>query len=275
MPDKYVLYIDDSGSRDPDRADFTGRSDDMDCFALGGYLLKEEDIPHLRRKHADFCEQWKITYPLHSSSLRGGRGNFAWLKKPENAGLFMPALQEYLLSLPLLGIACVIHRPGYVARYKNTYRESLWYMCKTAFTILVERSAKYADEQGRKLEIVFEGTGKREDRDIKRYLKELKTIGNPFNQQSSQGYRPLSPADFTRIILGEPHQKTKDIPMLQVADLILYPIAKAGYDRSYRPYVKLKEERKLIDCWLSDDQIQFRGIKYSCFDGAKKEKRPG
>jgi hypothetical protein len=131
MPQKYVLYIDDTGSRDPDKADFSDRDDQMDCFALGGFLLKEEDIPDLRKKHAAFCAEWKINYPLHSSSIRGGRGKFAWRKKPETAGLFFPSLEEFLLSLPIVGIACLIHRPGYVTRYTDTYNEGLWYMCKT------------------------------------------------------------------------------------------------------------------------------------------------
>jgi hypothetical protein len=67
--------------------------------------------------------------------------------------LFFPALEEFLLSLPFVGIACVIDRPGYVARYKESYDESLWYMCKTAFCVLAERAAKFADDHGRQLEI--------------------------------------------------------------------------------------------------------------------------
>ena len=57
--------------------------------------------------------------------------------------------------------------------------------------------------------------------------------------------------------------------MIQLADLILYPIAKAGYDPHYRPYRKLKEQGKLIDCHLSDQDLAARGIKYSCFDTHK------
>jgi hypothetical protein len=269
MSSKYVLYIDDTGSRDPDKAVLIRRHDEMDCFGLGGFLLKEEDIPELRAKYATFCNEWNITYPLHSSSIRGGRGKFSWLKKPENAGQFMPALEQFLLSLPVIGIACAIHRPGYVARYKDVYKEALWFMCKTAFTILTERAAKFAEENGRKLEVVFEGTGKKEDHDVKQYLKELKLEGVPFSKQTSQGYTPLSPADFKRIILGEAHQKTKIIPMLQIADLLLYPMAKAGYKKDYRPFLSLKEAGKLIDCCLKADQIPLRGIKYSCFDGLK------
>lgn len=274
MHRKYVLYLDDTGSRDPDQTGAIQRDDHMNCFALGGFLLKEEDIPDLRAKHSTFCAAWKIDYPLHSSSIRGGRGKFAWLKKPETAGLFFPALEEFLLSLPIIGIACVIHRPGYLARYRDTYPESLWFMCKTAFTILVERSAKYAHEHARHLEIVFEGTGKREDRDLKRYLRELKRHGSPFNHQTSQGYTPLTAKDYARIILGEAHQKTKLVPMLQVADLVLYPIAKGGYDPTYPPFQKLKNAGKLIDSGLSPEQLPARGIKYSCFS-PQKDERPG
>lgn len=270
MSKKYVLYFDDTGSRDPDRGDYEQRKDGMDCFGLGGFLLKEEDIPDLRKKHTAFCEKFNFEYPLHSSSIRGGRDNFGWLRIPERAGDFIPALNTFLLSLPIVGMACVIDRPGYVARFKETYPENLWYMCKTAFSILVERSAKFADEQGRQLEIVHEKSGKLEDRDIRAYLKELKKTGSPFSQTASQGYTPLEAADYRRIILGEPHQKSKLIPMLQVADLVLYAIAKGGYDKNYRSYRELQESGKLIDSRFSKEDIPFRGIKYYCFNVRKE-----
>lgn len=269
MSQKYILYFDDTGSRNPDKSDYPDREDEMDCFGLGGFLLKEEDIPDLRQKHTAFCEKWNITYPLHSRSIRGGRGKFSWLKKPENSRLFFPSLDEFIFSLPVVGIAVVIDRPGYVTRYKDTYPENLWYMCKTAFSILVERSAKFADVHGRKLEIVHEKSGKQEDKDIRAYLKDLKKQGNPFAQTSSQEYTPLLADDYRRIILGEPHQKSKLIPMIQIADLLLYPIAKGGYDPEYTPYDELKKRGKLIDTWLGEKDIPFRGIKYSCFDAPK------
>lgn len=266
---KYVLYFDDTGSRDPDKVIHPGRKDEMDCFGLGGVLIKEEDVPLIFAKHNAFCTEWQITYPLHSSRIRTGQGKFAWLKKPDNAASFIPALEEFLLSLPIIGIACVIDRPGYVARYKETYPESLWYMCKTAFSILVERAAKFADQEGRNLEIYFEETGKKEDRDITAYMRALKTKGSPFNQETSGAYQPLLPKDYSRIILGEPRRKTKKLPLLQIADLVLYPIAKGGYDPTYRPYKKLKEAGKLIDSFFSEEEVRWRGIKYSCFPPQK------
>ena len=36
-----------------------------------------------RTAHADFCDAWKITYPLHSYDIRAQTENFAWLGKIE------------------------------------------------------------------------------------------------------------------------------------------------------------------------------------------------
>ncbi len=271
MSQKYILYFDDTGSRDPDKRNYEeNRDDEMDCFGLGGFLIKEEDVSGVFAQHKAFCQKWNITYPLHSQPIRGSRGDFRWLRKDsETAYLFRTELNDLLLSLPIIGIACVIDRPAYVARYKEQH-EKLWFMCKTAFTVLIERSAKFADEQGRKLEIYFEETGKKEDRDITAYMRELKTIGSPFSQTTSSKYRPLSPADYTRIILGEPHRKSKKLALLQIADLILYPIAKGGYEPNYRPYKSLKEAGKLIDCKFSEEDRAARGIKYRCFPAQKE-----
>jgi hypothetical protein len=272
MTKKYILYFDDTGTRDPDKTSFqelsTPRRDGMDCFGLGGIIIKEEDIDGILQKHRDFCGEWNIDYPLHSSRIRGRQGKFGWLKKSGNEELFLPAIEEFLLSLPIISIACVIDRCGYVDRYK-TRHDRLWFMCKTAFCILVERTAKFVEGNGRKLEIFFEKSGKNEDRKIVQYLKDLKQQGNPFTPKTSGEYSPLTSEDYRRIILGDPRGKTKNVPMLQIADLVLYPIAKGAYDSHYRPYNKLREAGKLIDVCFSKDQVPFLGIKYSCFDNKK------
>jgi len=193
------------------------------------------------------------------------------LKTPEKAGVFMPALESYILSLPIITVACIIDRPGYVVRYKERFADKLWLMCRTAFTILVERAAKYVDEQGGAMEIFFEQSGQREDRDL---MRDLKTRGMDFDQKTSEGYAPLKSDDFRWLCLGKPYRKTKETPMIQVADLVLFPMAKAGYDQSYRPYVQLKAAGKLIDCHLPEEEIPARGIKYSCFDAEKQKAQP-
>ena len=89
----------------------------MDCFGLGGLLIDKENLDAVWDAHRKFCDKWEITYPLHSYEIRGGRGNFSWLKNPERAVEFLSELEHFLVSLPVMGIASITHRPGYVARY--------------------------------------------------------------------------------------------------------------------------------------------------------------
>lgn len=260
------LYIDDSGSRNPD-SDPQPRNDGMDCFALGGILIEESHIAELIKAHKDFAAKYSLAYPLHSTKIRGKRDNFTWLgKDTARADEFMADLESMILSLPALGIACVIDRPGYHTRYAEKYREP-WMLCKTAYAILVERAAKYADSKGAKLEIYFEQAGGKEDKAIMLYAKSLRVDGMPFEDGGrAAGYANLVPADFGRIILGEPHRVTKKVPMIQFADMLLYPLAKAGYEPDYPPYRKLIDEGKVIDATLNAGDVKSLGVKYSCFD---------
>ena len=222
------------------------------------------------QKYRLFCDKWKIDYPLHSSRIRGGRGKFGWLDMADNRDTFLTNLQSFLLSLPFVAIACILDRPGYSIRYQDVYHNELWPLSKTVFSILLERAAKFADSSSRKLEVYFEESGKKEDGRIVRYLREMKQDGNPFNKGDSGGYSPLSSEDYRRIVLGEPHRLTKQSPQLQIADLILYPLAKSGYDSEYSPYKVLKETGMLIDCQIPENEVDTRGIKYSCFDTQQK-----
>ena len=61
--------------------------------------------------------------------------------------------------------------------------------------------------------------------------------------------------------------------MLQIADLYLYPMAKAGYDASYKPYLALMEAGRLIDSVLPSEDRSLLGIKYSCFDGIDRHNK--
>jgi hypothetical protein len=56
------------------------RRDGMDCFGLGGILVNEEDIDPLIASYKAFRKAWSIDYPFRSHDIRGGRGDFGWLK---------------------------------------------------------------------------------------------------------------------------------------------------------------------------------------------------
>lgn len=203
----------------------------MDYFALSGILIDEENIGSLIASYREFTKKWNITAPLHSTRIRGRRKAFTWLgRDAKKEQEFLGELETFIIGLPITSIACVIDRPGYVRRYTERYIKP-WLLCKTAFGILIERAAKYASSLGARLDIYFEQAGEQEDRDIQSYARALKNEGMPFDAVSSGVYQGFRPDDFKSIVIGEPNRVTKQVPMMQVADLVLYPMVKGGYDQ--------------------------------------------
>ena len=155
MVDVLHFYMDDSGTRQPDHAPGKRAAHGYDWFSLGGILVKQEDEEAARKHHAEFCAKWEIKDPLHSSEIRSPTGPFAWvgtLPKEEKEA-FYEELYQLLSKAPVVGLACVIDRPGYNKRHAELYRDKRWQLCKTAFTVSVERAAKYAREMGYKLKV--------------------------------------------------------------------------------------------------------------------------
>jgi hypothetical protein len=70
MPRILNFYMDDSGTRTPDRKPLPFRPNVRELFALGGVLINEEDEAPARKLYADFCDRWSIGYPLHSVEIR-------------------------------------------------------------------------------------------------------------------------------------------------------------------------------------------------------------
>jgi hypothetical protein len=272
MPRILSLYLDDSGTRNPDRGipeEFMYR----DWFTLGGYMAKQEDEGIIRTAHANFCERWKIDYPLHSYDIRSKTENFTWLSALDDReyNRFMRELGEMLLAIPVIGFACVVDRPGYSKRYREKYGRQTWMLCRTAFSVIVERAAKYAKRSRCKLRVYVEEGDKSADDMIRDYYRSLRKDGMPFATDSSAKYAPLSATELAHT-LYDLDFKAKSSPLAQIADLYAYPIARGGYDPEYAPYAQLRERNKLIDCLLSEEETSHLGIKYSCFELVEDEK---
>jgi hypothetical protein len=122
MPRVLNFYLDDSGTRAPNRKPLAYSPKKPDFFALGGILVNEEDEAPARKLYSDFCARWSIGYPLHSVEIRHCRDNFTWLKRDTaEYARFMNELTRLLTSINVIGLACVIDRPGYDARYREKY----------------------------------------------------------------------------------------------------------------------------------------------------------
>lgn len=268
MVDTLNLYLDDSGTRHPTQKRGKKAIHDYDWFALGGVLVEDGHEDEARRLHADFLRAWpQVTAPLHSSEIRSQNEEFFWLRDLDEAERkrFYEELYQLMRQSPLMGIACVIDRPGYNARYLEMYEQQPWLLCKTAFSVVVERSAKIARSQGLKLRVFPERCNKPEDNNLRAYYAALKTEGMPFGKESSGKYAPLSPAEFTES-LYEFDLKRKTSPMSQMADLFLWPICMGGYHKSNRPYRHLMDDGKLVECLFSEEDWPMLASKYSCFE---------
>jgi uncharacterized protein DUF3800 len=264
------LYLDESGTRHPDRSPGKRAAHDRDWFALGGVLLKQEDEYTARQHHALFMENWGLDPDvdlLHSTEIRNKTGRFSWLGALTQAehDRFLNDLYELMSAPPFLGFACVIDRPGYNARYREKYGREQWSLCKTAFSVLVERAAKYAQGAGYRLKVFVERSDRGVDGWMEGYYEQLRAQGLPFDADSMGKYSPLTPEQLKQT-LYEFRTKNKTSPVMQIADLYLWPMAMGGYHRSNRTYARLMEDRKLIDAHLSGDDVAMLGIKYSCWD---------
>jgi len=261
------LYFDDTGSRHPDKKSDASR-DGRDWFALGGFLIKQEDEDSAKRLHAEIVEKWNIQKPFHLTDMLARRQGFSWLGKltDENHDKFWWDYKTFLARIPAIGIACVIDRPGYVGRgYLEKHGANKWLLCRSAFDIMVERSVKIAKSQDRKLGIIFEGSVGTNDT-IKEYFKNLKENGLAFDQSNSTQYKPLSKEDFSST-LSTIEYKDKQSQLLQIADSYVYAMARNGYDKHFPLYIRLRDAKRIANFALSNEQIAEMGVKYYCFTG--------
>lgn len=204
--------------------------------------------------------------PLHSYEVRNRAGGFRWLQAASAArtNAFMQDLTGLMTQLPILVLACVVDRPGYNARYKERYGPARWELCRTAFTIAVERAAKFAQQDGRRLRVYTERSDKQTEKRLKGYYDAMRSVGAPFDAATSSRYRPLT-AEALASTLIDFEVKTKSSRLMQIADMALWPACKGGYDTTDRAFIALKEAAKLLDAHCTE-QNGLQGIKYSCFD---------
>lgn len=278
------LYLDDSGTRNPDRGprDLLPRHG-HDWFALGGVLIRDSDEVAFRSEYSAFYEKWSavgLAAPLHSSEIRAKTDAFRWLRAcpPVQQDDFNDDLRRLATRPELTAIACVIDRPGHNARYQPVYGDGRWRLCKTAFSIVVERAAKYARGRGCRLRVNVERSDKSVDARLKRYYDDLRSAGPPFSVDRSSKYSPLAAEEFLET-LYEFRVKNKSSPLIQMADLCLWPVCIGGYDAQNRAYRALRDAGSLIDSKLPTTEVDACGIKYSCFGpqmlAATENPKPG
>jgi hypothetical protein len=105
------LYLDDSGSPLPDNFAESPRADGMDCFALGGILVEQINLPIILKGYKTFCQRWGINYPIHSNGIRTQTKKFVWLGKLDDKrkSEFFADIERMIESQPF--VPARIQRP--------------------------------------------------------------------------------------------------------------------------------------------------------------------
>lgn len=263
-----IYYMDETGNRNPDKKSDASR-EGRDWFGLGGFIIDQTEEDNAKQLHRGMCARWGISRPLHITDMLSAKKDFSWLGRASerDRAAFWEDYKGFLSSLPVVGSACIISRPGYVSRgYLAKHPGSKWLLCRSAFDITIERAVKYANHQGKKLSVVFE-SDIAVNETVKSYFKNLKENGLEFDAANSGKYQPLSQQDFADT-LGTIEYKDKRSVMLQIADSYIYAIARQKYERLFGIYCRLRDEQKIMEFSLGGDAalIKAMGVKYYCYD---------
>ncbi|MDL2410352.1 DUF3800 domain-containing protein [Rhizobium calliandrae] len=262
-----TLYMDETGNRHPNKKSDPSR-EGRDWFGFGGILVKGEDSDTARALVAAFHDKWKLgeTKPAHITDMLAERQKFSWLERVNQTvrDEFWADWRKVLCQAQVMGIGCVVNRPGYVARGYWEKHTDPWLLCRSAFDITVERAVKIAKLEDRKLHIVFEqDPGINET--ITGYFKNLKQNGLAFDAGNSSKYAPLSQEDFAET-LGRIQHKPKAHPLLQIADSYIYAMSRKAYEKKFWLYRHLRDAKRIADFALENENLPHMGVKYYCFD---------
>ena len=263
LVDRYVFFMDDCGTLASCKGDSNEDSIlNKLCFALGGVIVPKEKVKDISNNIKYFKKKWDIPN-LHGNKIRNKKGKFNFLNDKKKADDFFSVLDEIIINSKATVHACVICRPGYRDRYSKKFSDaSRWDMSKTAFDISVERATKFALNSGRILDLVYEKSGKKEDKKIVGYFKDLKEKGTNFSVKNSNKYKPLVEINYDNY-LGNIWSDGKRNELLNLADLVLHPVVSSTMGKDNRAYNTFVENKMLIDYKSEDNNV---AVKYSCFD---------
>lgn len=161
----------------------------------------------------------------------------------------------------------MIHRSGYLARgYGNRIGDAKWNLCRTAFNIVVERAAKFAQLRKGRLRVKYEGCNRDADQALKNYFALLKNnYGLGFDAAKSSKYAPMLPSDLTATLI-DLERKDKRSKLMQIADTYVYALSKGRYDPAFDLYACLNVAGRLVTQQVPNDAVETIGIKHYCFD---------
>jgi hypothetical protein len=215
---EYYLFIDESGDHGLNTID-----KGFPVFTLCGILISEGHYKVLTDSmkvfKAKFWGNKKVI--LHSSDIRKCQNEFQILFNIELKADFYNCLNTLITDNKYRVIAASVHKDKYIKKYgkvaEGVYEISLSY--------IIERMVFSMDEindPNKKVTILIEKRGSREDSSLSEYLQKIIARGTYY--VGSDRIRNL--IDSYKF-----YEKKDDVPGLQLADLIAYPISRYAIDQ--------------------------------------------
>ncbi|WP_419913305.1 DUF3800 domain-containing protein [Hoeflea sp.] len=216
MPDfsDYIIYADESGDHG-----LVSIDPDYPVFALTFCVMRKDDfigtiVPAVQQLKFDFWGHDGVI--LHEHDIRKSKGSFSFLLTDQalRAG-FYDRLNDLIADAPLFILASVIDKIRLRERYtdpRKPYEIALLF-CMERLNMMLAREG----EQGKTVHVVFEGRGKREDRELELEFRRIATNDRNwgFRQQD------FSHFDYQPVFLP----KAVNSSGLQLADLTARPVA--------------------------------------------------
>lgn len=117
------------------------------------------------------------------------------------------------------------------------------------------------------MRVFVERSDKKTDRTIKGYYDDMRGNGMPFSKDNSEKYGPAQ-SQMLQDSLFEFRLKEKTSPLMQIADLFLWPLSMSAYNPDCKPFKALLEKGLVINCAVPGQEHTL-GLKHYCFDNKK------
>ena len=210
----YHLYIDECGDQN-----LEAFSPTFPIFTLCGILVRDDKVSLLegqvRALKKEFWGDRQII--LHSRDIRKCQNGFEVLFDLNVKRHFYEAVNRLLGQEDVYAIVCCsILKEPYIRQFgklNDVYGQSLSFILERAI-FCVDNQCK--DGSGR-ISAIVERRGKREDRNLQNYYRQLLEKGTYWVTEERMRSR-MSSLDF--------RWKTEDIAGLQIADLVAYPLTR-------------------------------------------------
>lgn len=212
----------------------SNRYDNNKWFTITGVIMNRDEFPKFRYdivtlKDTFWPPEGKAYYKgqlrrvvFHSREIRKKESPFAVSQNDYDK--FISELSLLIEKTSYIAFSASINKVKHVERYKNPFH--VYYWC---LNFIVERYCFWLKNNNKKGLLFLESRGKKEDHEVLKFLINLINNGNNYN----------GPEHFSNIVgiyfnpkWSKNHNYQKSFPLLELADLVSYPIYK--YMRSQK-----------------------------------------